>query len=208
MTDKNTTNYNWVLLLIALGLAVWLYLKKDGTKPAEPVPAEVAHDHDHPHTAPVQPQYSEHNPKPQSLDPFTINDNFEFILTSNQNKTDFDFYFASQEETPTYKIENGVINFELIGQVKSKTELENNVSLTLEIYDNDQVSFTKRSASSTFDLPYVKETMERASSKDKLLYTFDFQKKMTLSPGLYYFTIIPTGRNRVLYADKFFVKNK
>ncbi len=152
-----------------------------------------------------RPQYSDQNPRPISVDPFSLNKDFERMRQGNTNKVDFDFSFDSQKEAPTYQLTDGAIDFDLRGSVRTVKALESSIPLSIEIYNNDQISFTKRKKRYEFDLPFVMET-KRETPQDKALYSFDFKQTLELDAGLHYFLIVPTGRNRVLYVGKFFVR--
>lgn len=216
---RNRSILIWLLLLVGLGFALWLAFRPSETitETLEPTIQEAPPEYpeeiyDGPGAeVPTNkgryiPQYSEDNPRPESVDPFTPHDDFEVLVGSTKNRKDFEFDFRNMEEFQTYKLNDGTIDFKLLGSVKTLTELENNVSLTLEFCKNDQISFTKRKVFDSFDLSFIKET-ERKTKADKLLYSFDFEQKLeSIERGLYYFLIIPEGRNRVLYCGKFQVK--
>lgn len=206
------TIYTILLFLLGIMVAYWIHSKKGETPKPEEVlttPLEVATIEqsgaaETTNAEVTQPQYSQQNPPPRSLDPFTKHDDFEVILKSSQNKQDFDFKFE-QGNAPSYSIENGTINFELVGRLLTKADLENIAYLTVEIYNNDQISFTRRKTLHRFDLAFVRDKMEQ-SANQKIRYDFDLHRSIAVAPGLYYYTIIPAGRNRVLYAGKFTAK--
>jgi hypothetical protein len=212
MEEENKFNFKWLLLIIGLGLLLYVsFFRKgetiieDDSFPVDVVKGQEEGSEEVANSTYNKPQYSEQNPRPESVDPFTPDPNFEIMMNSNQNKTDFDFSFENQKEVPTFSLNNGVIDFELLGTLRTATELENKVPLSLEIYTNDQISLTKRKVLYIYDLPFIKET-EKKKSSDKILYSFDFKQSMQLESGLYYFLIIPTGRNRILYTGKFNAK--
>lgn len=214
MTTKkgNSFDFKWLLLVIGLGLLLYmLYFKRDGifieddSFPVAEINDGVEGSDEIPSGNYNKPQYSEQNPRPESVDPFTPNFDFEMMRNSNENKSDFDFSFDNQQEVPTYILNNGSIDFELKGTLRTVAKLENKIPLALEIYTNDQISLTKRKLRHTYDLPFKKET-EKKGSGEKSAYSFDFKQSMPLDPGLHYFLIIPVGRNRILYTGKFIAK--
>jgi len=150
-------------------------------------------------------KYSEANPKLESVDPFYPHDDFEVVLRSSQNTTDFDFRFKQHKTPPTYQLEDGEIELDLSGTAFSKTQFEKHAGLSVEICANDHISFRQRKPLQILDLPYVKEVTER-NADNKWLYSFDFKENLKLQPGLYYFIITPTGRNRVMHGGKFEVR--
>lgn len=214
MAAQKKTNYLWIVLFIVFGLVFWLVFggKKGKSNEEEINPNTAIYDgpdsqngDEESSSAHYQPQYSEDNPIPQSLDPFTPQDDFEVLANSSKNKSDFDFSFAGYEETRAYTLNAGKINFELKGSLKTGINMEDNVGLLVEFYTNDQISFTKRKKYESSVLAFIKESKER-DKNDKNLYSFDFEKQLEVTPGLHYFTIVPQGRNRVLYVGKFSVR--
>ncbi len=201
-------------LMVLLGFALGYYFfQKDkvsnedtiNTMTEEQVPGEGSLD-ENASADKYQPQYTVNKPRQESVDPFIIHNDFEILLESSKNKSDFDFSFAAfEEKTPKYKLNNGKIDFELKGTLRTDINLENNVALNVEFYNNNQVSFTQRQKHSEHVLPFLKENAKKEST-EKNLYRFDFEESISLVPGLYYFIIAPNGRNRVLYAGKFEVR--
>lgn len=214
-SQKNGSVLIWILLILGLGIAIWLVFnpaKKDTEiiqEPSTDSPEEISEGAD----LGVQnkernyiPQYSENNPRKESVDPFTPHKDFETFFKSNQNRTDFDFNFGDTNNTTNYQLDEGSVDFQLKGTLKTAIAIEDNNSLAIEFYANDQISLTKRKPFQSADLPFIKET-EKKSSTDKSLYSFDFEEKLkSIEPGLYYYLIIPTGRNRVLHGGKFIVR--
>ncbi len=166
--------------------------------------SQVDDTHGSEHRENYQPQFSKDNRPKESVDPFTAHNDFETLLTSNKNKTDFDFDFPDYEGVKTYTFNNESISFKLKGSLRTIKDLAN-VSLTLAFYNNNQISYTRREETIQFDLSFIQES-EKESANDKFIYRFDFQKDIQLAEGVHYFLIQPTGRNRVLYAGKFLVK--
>lgn len=212
MEEENKFDFKWLLIIVGLGLLLYVSffrkdeaLIEDDSFPVDVVKEEAEGSEEVATSTYNKPQYSEQNPRLESVDPFTPNSDFEMMMTSNKNKIDFDFSFNNQKEVPTFSLNNGTIDFELLGTLRTATELVNKVPLSLEIYTNDQISLTKRKELYTFDLPFIKET-EKKKSRDKVIYSFDFKQSMQLESGLYYFLIAPTGRNRILYTGKFNAK--
>ena len=210
--DKKKFDFNGLLLLAGLTLLLCVFNCKNNSTSGDEENTEELKNKDQlqpdlKETIEItdKPQYSEQTPKPKPADPFAVNGDFEIMRSSSDNKADFDFTVENQKVIPTFNRKNGEIDFELIGAVRTAVALEKKVPLSLEIYDNDQISFFRREKTYAFDLPIVKET-ERKVAKDKARYGFNFKKTMELNPGLYYFLIAPTGRNRVLFVGKFNVK--
>ncbi len=208
-TNKSSSPIIWIVLVLGLIVGFWSALKKGPETQEEPInqTTEVydGAGFETPKNNSYQAQYSEDNPKLESVDPFYPHADFEVVLKSTKNPNDFDFHFNKQKTTPTYNLENGEIELDLSGTAFSKTQFEKHTGLSVEICINDQISFQKRKTVQILDLPYVKETTER-DENNKWLYSFDFKEKIKLEPGLHYFIITPTGRNRVMHGGKFLVR--
>ncbi len=89
------------------------------------------------------------------------------------------------------------------------SEIKDENSFAVDIYDNDPQNFKSKKSIGTFQLSLEKDTSEdddglAFAAKDA--YFFDLQKTLETSPGLYYYLIFQKGQSNPLFTGKFEVK--
>ena len=211
----------WWLLVPCLVLGGWWVVSRQPEKPrTEELTAPVQEIPDEEETAP--PKAAEETEKPPVRDPQKSREpgqpgkgsekpadkgpvaaNFdplpalEFLIGNNLRDADFQWNITDRPKDAALPSPGAAFNFRFAGTVASETNLIKK-TFNLHIFSNAPAAYEAFRPLFSYPLPF------QPGSEN--VYPFDFQKQLTLRPGLYYYLIEDTATEKIYWADKFAVR--
>lgn len=135
---------------------------------------------------------------PANMADFEPNPQIEILIENTTRNNDFELMIEQKQEdlkiTKTY----GEVDFQFKAVLKSSQKLKDK-NFKLHIFSNDKKEFDDFNPSFSFDISL--ENTEEDS------YQINFQKKLTLKPGLYYYLLEDFDIEKIYFTEKFNVKN-
>ena len=137
----------------------------------------------------IQPVYAaEFEPNPQ----------LEILVSNNVRNNDFEWEIEQRQGNYQIKDKTGTVQFQFKAVLKSNQNLEGK-TFKIHLFSNDKKQFDDFNPLSSEDLTLNKT--------DEGTYRIDYQKKLNLKLGLYYYLIEEFDIEKVYFADKFLVEN-
>lgn len=137
---------------------------------------------------------AEGSPIAASFDPLPA---LEFLIGNNLRDNDLQWNIANRPKDAALPSPGAAFDFRFAGTVTSEINLVEK-TFNLHIFSNDPEAFEAFRPISSFSLQLL--------SPSGNTYPFDFQKRLTLRPGLYYYLIEDTATEKIYWVDKFVVK--
>ncbi len=169
------------------------------------LPQEIEEEEAIPET-PKKTQEKERGPRGKEKEPtstsrpiaanFDPNPSLEFLIDNNLRSDDYEWTEIQLQKNITGTA-NQPFAFRFAGTLETAADLSGQ-EFKLHLFSNDPSAFDNFEPLSTNDLTVQKKANES--------YQINFQKSMTLAPGLYYYLIEDFSEEQIYLVDKFEVR--
>ena len=147
-------------------------------------------------------------PSPNQLASFDPNPELENLIAQNDSQTNFEFSVEKPTVKGVFLLKDGKIDLEING-ILMASAIEDLNSLEVTLFANNPQSYASGKSKAT--IPLLLEKVEEESEDEfafgeKEAYYFKLEKRLTTTPGLYYYLIFEKGKSEPLYTGKFEAK--
>ena len=125
---------------------------------------------------------------------FDTNPSLEFFIGNNVRDNEFEIEVQKKQNNINLQSESEAITFQFNALIKSTTNLQEK-NFKLHLFSNDPAAFENFAPLLTNDLT-VNPTSDNT-------YKIDFQKEITLAPGLYYYVLEDLSAEKIHFVEKF-----
>ena len=130
---------------------------------------------------------------------FDTNPSLEFFIGNNVRDNDFEIQVQTKQRDINLQSDNETVPFQFSALMKSTANLMEK-DFKLHLFSNDPAAFENFQPLSTNDL-----SLSQTSDNN---FRLDFQKSMSLSPGLYYYVLEDFSAEKIHFVEKFKVTIK